>query len=122
MTRYSRLAASLLVALALGASLAGAQAAPKTVPLTILHTNDTHGHLLPFSYADATAASDRQMQGMPAHRDIGGIARRATLPATTVLRVACRESAMPAGRRSNAGPTLLLLKATVSWITGSRLK
>lgn len=79
MTRSLRLAASLLLALAVSVSLAVGQAPPKTVALTILHTNDTHGHLLPFSYADATAATDRQMQGMRVHRNIGGIARRATL-------------------------------------------
>ena len=31
--------------------LAGAQAA-SDVHLTILHTNDTHGHLLPYSFPD----------------------------------------------------------------------
>ena len=46
--------------------------------LTILHTNDTHGHLLPFSYPD-TAATRGETRGMTAFRDIGGVARRATL-------------------------------------------
>ncbi len=43
--------------------------------LTILHTNDTHSHLLPFSYP--SAGSDI---ALPKDRtDIGGVARRATL-------------------------------------------
>ena len=43
------------------------------VRLTILHTNDTHSHLLPFSYPSTGALQ------LPAYKDIGGIARRATL-------------------------------------------
>ena len=39
---------------------------------------DTHGHLLPFSYPDS-AASGRELQGLRTYKDIGGIARRATL-------------------------------------------
>ena len=74
MTRFVRLAFLHLLALALGTSLAGAQ----TVPLTILHTNDTHGHLLPFSYPDS-AGTGRELQGLRTYKDIGGIARRATL-------------------------------------------
>lgn len=72
--RFLSLIALSALSLALGAPLAGAQA----VPLTILHTNDTHGHLLPFSYPDAAAAG-RELQGLRPYRDIGGIARRATL-------------------------------------------
>jgi len=56
------------------ASLATAQ----PVALTILHSNDTHGHLLPFSYPDS-AASGTGLQGLRVYKDIGGIARRATL-------------------------------------------
>jgi 2',3'-cyclic-nucleotide 2'-phosphodiesterase (5'-nucleotidase family) len=55
-------------------AFAGAQQAS----LTILHTNDTHSHLLPFSYP-ATNTSSAGMEGMKYRRDIGGIARRATL-------------------------------------------
>jgi 5'-nucleotidase / UDP-sugar diphosphatase len=61
----------------------------QTVPLTILHTNDTHGHLQPFSYPDSAASGPqwnelvprlpRDVQGMTTTKDIGGIARRATL-------------------------------------------
>ncbi len=54
----------------------GAPARTTTVELTILHTNDTHGHLLPFSYP-AVQPGDANL---PKERtDIGGIARRATL-------------------------------------------
>ena len=74
MSKLNRLAAALVVALLALAPAAFAQ----TASLTILHTNDTHGHLFPFSYPDA-AASGREMQGMRVYRDIGGIARRATL-------------------------------------------
>jgi 2',3'-cyclic-nucleotide 2'-phosphodiesterase (5'-nucleotidase family) len=52
-------------------------AAGQQVSLTILHTNDTHGHLLPFSYPDSASGSG--LQGLGVHRNIGGIARRATL-------------------------------------------
>ena len=48
------------------------------VSLTILHTNDTHSHLLPFSYPSAVPAGS-DIAGLKAKRDIGGIARRATL-------------------------------------------
>ncbi len=54
--------------------LAGAQ----QVSLTILHTNDTHSHLLPFSYP-SVAPPGSGLEGLKTRRDIGGIARRATL-------------------------------------------
>jgi 2',3'-cyclic-nucleotide 2'-phosphodiesterase (5'-nucleotidase family) len=73
-TKLTRLLAVSAVALLALATLATAQ----TVPLTILHTNDTHGHLLPFSYPDS-AASGRELQGLRQYKDIGGIARRATI-------------------------------------------
>jgi 2',3'-cyclic-nucleotide 2'-phosphodiesterase (5'-nucleotidase family) len=73
-SKLNRLAAVLAIALLALAPAAFAQ----TATLTILHTNDTHGHLFPFSYPDA-AASGRELQGMRVYRDIGGIARRATL-------------------------------------------
>lgn len=46
--------------------------------LTILHTNDTHGHLLPFSYPSVVPAGS-DLAGLKIRSDIGGIARRATL-------------------------------------------
>jgi 5'-nucleotidase / UDP-sugar diphosphatase len=70
----NRYLAVLAVALLALAPIATAQ----TASLTILHTNDTHGHLVPFSYPDAAAAG-RELQGMRVYKDIGGIARRATL-------------------------------------------
>ena len=42
---------------------------------TILHTNDTHGHIQPFTYPDAVAGRN-EMQGLKVHKNIGGIARR----------------------------------------------
>jgi hypothetical protein len=42
-----------------------------TKRFTILHTNDPHGHLMPFSYADKTAPGD-DVSYMPKHVQIGG--------------------------------------------------
>ena len=44
----------------------------------LLHSNDPHGHLLPFSFQDRTAPGD-YLAYMPARKSIGGIARRAAL-------------------------------------------
>lgn len=54
--------------------LAARASAPtgETVRLTILHTNDVHGRLLPFAYAE-------QGRGGALREDVGGAARRATL-------------------------------------------
>jgi 5'-nucleotidase len=57
--------------------MAGAARA-QDASLTILHTNDTHGHLLPFSYPRVVAAGS-VIEALDERRDIGGIARRATL-------------------------------------------
>ncbi|GBC91972.1 Mannosylglucosyl-3-phosphoglycerate phosphatase [bacterium HR15] len=46
--------------------------------IVILHTNDTHGHLLPFSYPEGIDPNSQEAQ-LPYKHDIGGIARRATL-------------------------------------------
>ncbi len=67
---------ALVLAVCLAATTA--IAAEQPVALTILHTNDTHGHLLPFRYpASASAAPgfETLMTGV----ELGGIARRATL-------------------------------------------
>src|SRR5512136_534198 len=48
------------------------------ISLTILHTNDTHGHLLPFSYP-AIAPAGSELARLKIRKNIGGIARRATL-------------------------------------------
>jgi 5'-nucleotidase/UDP-sugar diphosphatase len=55
--------------------------------LTILHTNDTHGHLMPFSYPDERPGAGTS-DSIRVRRDIGGIARRATLVRT--IREQCR--------------------------------
>jgi len=55
-----------------------ALAAAQQVSLTILHTNDTHGHLLPFSYPQIVPAGS-ELAGLKERSNIGGIARRATL-------------------------------------------
>ena len=74
MGRIARYFLSLLFAFAFLVSPASAQ----QVALTILHTNDTHGHLLPFSYPEVfptgSAIADLKIRA-----NIGGIARRATL-------------------------------------------
>jgi 5'-nucleotidase / UDP-sugar diphosphatase len=48
------------------------------VSLTILHTNDTHSHLLPFSYP-SIAPPGSDIAALKARSNIGGIARRSTL-------------------------------------------
>lgn len=69
---YVRLPLIVLAVLAFGSGLSGAET------LTILHTNDTHGHLLPFSYPGIVAAGSA-VEGLSQRSDIGGIARRASL-------------------------------------------
>ena len=55
-----------------------ASCSPEYRALSILYTNDTHDHLLPFSYPDPL--NDRVPYAkMSAIKNIGGIARRATL-------------------------------------------
>lgn len=63
-----------LVFLLLLSGLAWAQ----QVPLTILHTNDTHGYLLPFSYP-SIAPKGSTLATVKYRKNIGGIARRTTL-------------------------------------------
>jgi 5'-nucleotidase len=71
--------ATLLFALALLALGAPGQSAPgDTRSFVLLHSNDQHGHLLPFSYPDRISKQDDVAQ-MPLRKNIGGIARRATL-------------------------------------------
>ena len=62
----------LLISLIFGPSWA------QTTSLTILHTNDTHSHLLPFSYPSMSDPCS-PTAALPERKDIGGIARRATL-------------------------------------------
>jgi 2',3'-cyclic-nucleotide 2'-phosphodiesterase (5'-nucleotidase family) len=77
----ARGACVLLMACVGGAALAATQS------LTILHSNDVHGHLRSFCYVEVA-------KGLDEHCDIGGAARRATL---------VRELRAKAG-----GPTLLV--------------
>lgn len=74
MMKSVRLVVFCLLSLLLLPSLVLAQ----QVSLTILHTNDTHGHLLPFSYPNIVPAGS-DLAALKVRRDIGGIARRATL-------------------------------------------
>jgi 5'-nucleotidase/UDP-sugar diphosphatase len=53
---------------------------PSSVRLTILHTNDTHGHLLPFSYPSVVPTGSA-LEALKVRGNIGGVARRATLVA-----------------------------------------
>jgi 2',3'-cyclic-nucleotide 2'-phosphodiesterase (5'-nucleotidase family) len=76
MKRILSPAALILCALLLLPSAALSQG----VSLTILHTNDTHGHLMPFSYPAAVFPGS-ELSSLKTRRDIGGIARRATLAA-----------------------------------------
>lgn len=59
-------------------SLIASDAPPRYWKLTILHTNDTHGNLLPFNYPDPPDPNTQEAQ-LALRRNIGGIARRATL-------------------------------------------
>lgn len=52
--------------------------AAQTVELTILHTNDTHGHLLPYSYPEIYPPYS-DLSRLAARQNIGGAARRASL-------------------------------------------
>ena len=81
---------SVLLAIALSCLLAAPLGASQR--LTILHSNDVHGHLRPCSYPAIAAQGSGSMiagsmQGgslfadLPARRDVGGIARRAALAA-----------------------------------------
>lgn len=69
--------------------VAFAQAPAGGVSLVILHTNDTHGHLLPFSYPTIVPAGS-ELAALPARRDIGGIARRAALVSKVRAEAAAR--------------------------------
>ena len=71
---------SLLVSVVLALFVPALCLAQTTVSLTILHTNDTHGHLLPFSYPTVVPPGSEEAK-LKEKRNIGGIARRATLVA-----------------------------------------
>lgn len=69
------------LALLIFASLVGACRA-ESIRLTILHTNDTHGHLLPFSYPEMVEPRS-DVANLSVRQNIGGMARIATLAKQT---------------------------------------
>jgi 2',3'-cyclic-nucleotide 2'-phosphodiesterase (5'-nucleotidase family) len=72
---FSRRAFALLPVISLAAAAAGAQVpleSPSELTLTVLHTNDLHGHVVPFAYVEKGRAPEEQPS-------VGGAARRATL-------------------------------------------
>lgn len=56
----------------------GAETAQRWTRITIFHTNDTHGNLLPFSYPEKIDSSTQE-SGLRFKTNIGGAARRATM-------------------------------------------
>lgn len=74
--KVSRLLTTIVLVL-ISCSAYSAQDA-RYVQLTILHTNDTHAHLMPFNYPTIIEDYDIPVE-IPEHRNIGGIARRARL-------------------------------------------
>lgn len=77
--RPRKYAWALLLACALAACApTSSWSSPEYRAVTILYTNDTHDHLLPFSYPDPLNKS-LPYASMPFIKNIGGIARRATL-------------------------------------------
>ena len=78
-TQRAALLVRLFLAFALLAGTAPLRAAPgDKKSFVLLHSNDQHGHLLPFSYPVRVSPGDDTAQ-MPVRKNIGGIARRATL-------------------------------------------
>lgn len=71
--RFNRFVLGLLFLFVLPALALAQQAS-----LTILHTNDTHGHLMPFSYPSIVAPGS-EIAALKVRQNIGGIARRSTL-------------------------------------------
>jgi 5'-nucleotidase / UDP-sugar diphosphatase len=67
-----------LMAMVLTVAAGTVSAAPEYRAITILHTNDTHGHLIPFSYPGPEDTGDKNAPAS-LYKNIGGIARRATL-------------------------------------------
>src|SRR5687768_5187709 len=77
--RAPRLLVSLSISLIwLFVPLVASADSERRVELTILHTNDTHGHLLPYSYPE-TFDANSDLAKLEARANIGGAARRATL-------------------------------------------
>ena len=73
--RFRRLLAVLVLFVAFSS---GTWAEQRYAGLTILHTNDTHSHLLPFSYPSVLISEGEKVDVL-FHTNVGGIARRATI-------------------------------------------
>ena len=73
--RFRRLFAVLAVFIAFSGGVWSEQ---RYAQLTILHTNDTHSHLLPFSYPSVLISEGEKVDVL-FHTNVGGIARRATI-------------------------------------------
>jgi len=67
-----RLPIAFLLAPVLLASAAFGQVSGDSLNLTILHTNDLHGHIVPFAYTETERSKEEK-------ESVGGAARRATL-------------------------------------------
>jgi len=78
MKRTARLIVLLSFSFLFLSALSLPQQASQQVSLTILHTNDTHGHLMPFSYPSVVPPGS-DLAALKVRRNIGGISRRATL-------------------------------------------
>ncbi len=76
--RWLPVKSTFLNAFLLCVSVASFGQRPSSVKLTILHTNDTHGHLLPYSYPQ-TDDPGMEVAHLERQTNIGGAARRATL-------------------------------------------
>src|SRR5690242_17373040 len=62
----------LLVAVGAAGQPTAQERSPATFALTILHTNDLHGHIFPFAYTETGRSNEERAS-------VGGAARRATL-------------------------------------------
>src|SRR3981189_3691032 len=62
----------LLLFLGAGRLSMAQESAPDSFALTILHTNDLHGHIFPFAYTESGRSKEERAS-------VGGAARRATL-------------------------------------------
>jgi 5'-nucleotidase/UDP-sugar diphosphatase len=70
--RRGALAAGLAALGLCGWGVLAAAAPPEELRLTLLHTNDLHGHMVPFAYVESGRSPEEQPS-------VGGAARRATL-------------------------------------------
>ena len=92
-----------ILAVSIIAVVAPAASAPEYRGITILHTNDTHDHLFPFSYPDPPSSSPAYASRSET-KDIGGIARRATIAREIRLEMHGNALLMDAGDISDGTP------------------